>query len=242
MKKKPILEEVDYSAHMIKKITPYLNHIHIEANTPHNTIKKVYLSLKHRAYAWYYVYNGGNKADAYKRAYYSDYHYGRRKLIPRKEINYNTVYTGGFSNYKKPQIQEAIRLIRQDLINKIKADAPQTLLDQLQKQTFYDPQMFINPDGSPAFNNWDEIPFEYRCCVKSINSIPTKFGMKTTIELVDRTEARKELLKIAPDLLQPDKVEVIHKTINEKKEEIGINFNKLSDSELLDLVVGSKCK
>lgn len=243
MKKKIILEEADYSPNMIKKITPYLNHIHITyTQKGTSTIKRKYLSLKHRSYAWYYVYNNGNAADAHKRAYYSDYHYGRRKLIPRKNINYQTSYTEGARLHKMPAIMEAIRLIRENLITKIKTDAPQTLLDQLQKQTFYDPCMFVKPDGSPAFDNWDDIPREYRCCIKSIKQEATKYGFKTVLELVDRAEARKELLKVAPDLLAPEKIEVVHKTIDERKEEIGINFNKLSDSELLDMINGVQCR
>ena len=43
-------------------------------------------------------------------------------------------------------------------------------------------------------------------------------------------------------LLAPEKIEIVHKTIDERKEEIGINFNKLSDSELLDMINGVQCR
>lgn len=232
------LLEVDYPQELIRKLTPYLDDITYPSGE-----KNIKPNLRQRSYAWYYCFNGGNKTDAYRRAYFSDYHKGRAKLIPRDNLNVQCITTGGSSNYKKIYIREFIRLIRVDIEQKIKADIPQTLLEQLQIQATYDPAMFITPTGKAAFTEWEEIPPAYRCCVLGIDS--TRYGKdgklcETKIKLVDRATARKELLGLAPDLLQPNKVELIHKTIDKDGNETGIDYSKLSDDELKAIVAANK--
>jgi uncharacterized ParB-like nuclease family protein len=243
-RKEKTLLEIDFDLKTIKKATPYLNDL--TYSLPDNRKKTQKLKVindKHRGYAWYYVFNGGNKTDAYRRAAHSTFHLGRAKLLPNNNVTYYALTMGGGTWYRNPTIQEAIRLIRLEIEKKLKGDVPSTMLEQLVVQATYDPSMFINPDGSPAFREWGEIPEKYRCCVEGINT--TRYGKngiicETTIKLVDRAVARKELLKVAPDLLKPDKLEIVHKTIDEKGNEVGYNFSKMSDRELLDLIQGSK--
>lgn len=235
LQKQKTIREVDYPLNLIKKITPYLNDIKIPRTLPNGEVRYRFVNEKQRGYAWYYVHNNGNRRDAYRRAYFSEFHKGRGILLPDKDLNQNTITTGGHVIYKNNYIQEAIRLIRDEIENKIKADIPQTILEQLQIQATYDPKMFIKPNGSPAFSEWEEIPPEYRCCVEGIENVPYgKYGtsFKTKIKLVNRAVARKELLQIAPNLLQPSKVQLIHTTLDSAGNETGINYSKLSDDEL----------
>lgn len=234
MKTKEILREIDYPPHLIKHLTPYLDDVTYVINNKEKPIK-----LYMRCYAWYYVHNGGNKTDAYRRANFSIYNNGKRKLIPQQNISTSTVTTGGNRMYGYRYIQECIALIREEITSKIKADMPTSLLEQLRIQATYDPSMFINPDGSPAFSTWNEIPEEYRCCIEGIST--SRYGKnydieKTVIKLVDRSQAREKLLKLAPGLLEPDIVHIKHTTIDEDGKEVGFNVNKLTDEELLRII------
>lgn len=227
------LKEVDYPSNLIKKVTPYLNDI----TYPHKQrINEVKLKLQHRCFAWYYVYTHGNKTESYRRVYYAYFHYGRRKIMFEKNIPHSTIVGGGQKLFKMAHVQESIKRIRDEIEAKIKLDVPQTLLQQLMIQATYDPAMFIKADGSPAFTDWDQIPFEYRCCIKSIETKQTKWGKETSIEIVDRKEARKELQSIAPGVLSPPKMELIHKTVDGDGKETGINMSKLTDKELMEIL------
>ena len=133
-------------------------------------------------------------------------------------------------------IQEAISKIEAEHLRQVKLTIPKSLMNQLVVQATYDPSMFFNPDGSVAFNEWDEIPEEYRCCVEGIET--KAYGrdgttLLTTIKLVDREKARKYLLKVCPGLLEAEKMEIIHKTIDEQGNPVGIDLKKLSDEEIL---------
>jgi len=235
-----VFQEVDYPQELVKKLTPYLDEIFYM-----NGDKERKPNIRQRCYAWYYCYNGGNKTDAYRRAYHSTFHKGRRKLIEDEDLNIQSLTTGGSSNYRKDYIKDMIRLIRVDISSKIKDDVPQTILEQLQIQATYDPSMFIRANGEVAFRDWEEIPPAYRCCVLGIST--QRYGKsgaicETTIKLVDRKEARKELMVLAPDLLQPNKVELIHKTVDKDGKETGIDYSKLSDDELREILTANKVK
>ena len=58
--------EVEFDLYHIKELTPYLDDItYIDpTRKPHP------ISLKMRGFAWYYVYNGNHKSDAYSRSAY----------------------------------------------------------------------------------------------------------------------------------------------------------------------------
>lgn len=243
--KQKIIKEVDYPLNLIKKITPYLDEVKVPRKLRNGEIRYRFANEKQRGYAWYYVHNQGNRRDAYRRAYFSEFHKGRGILVPDKDLNQNTITSGGHVIYKSTYIQDMIRLIRDEIENKIKADIPQTILEQLQIQATYDPKMFIKHDGSPAFKDWEEIPSEYRCCIEGIET--TRYGkngtlVETRIKLVNRAVARKELLQIAPNLLQPSKLQLIHTTLDADGNEKGINYQKLSDDALKAIIQQSGSK
>jgi hypothetical protein len=236
-------EEADFDLNQIKKLTPYLNDIKYKKAFSGKT-KETLLSARQRAFAWYYTYNGNIKADAYRRAFYSrkneksglleyDKSYEKKYKGKTPFQQRLTVEAGGL--FSKPYIAEAISRIRTELMRNIKTDVPQTMIEQLFIQATYDPSVFVNHDGSPAFKDWKDIPEKYRCVVKGIEKKYYGKDADTSsivLKLADREEARKHLLKIVPDLLLPDKHVLIHKTIDGDGKEIGIDTSKMTDEAL----------
>ena len=251
MQNNTLIHEIDYSKTQIKKLTPYLNDITIPPKSKND--KPKHLTLFHRAFAWYYIHNNNNKADAYKRAKYGIYDKNTNTIkikIPpkyenkKKGRNFNrdsAILSGELCT--KLYIKEAIARVRRNHIDNIKIDLPQTFIQQLQIQATYDPEMFYTPDGKPAFSEWSEVPKEYRCCIEHLE---TKYYGKDAdrkviiMKLVDRKSARQELYKFVDSaLLNPEKFEVIHKTLNKQGQEVGLNeeqVKNMSDRELTDLV------
>lgn len=224
--------EVEYSHHQIKKLTPYLDNIITNSKNPKAI---TYLTLKQRAFAWYYVHNTNNKANAYKLAYYCTYSIKNKKLELKDSCPSNVqLSVNGGELYRKHYIQKAIEKIRDELIKEISTEVPQTIYEQLQIQSTYDPAMFYNADGTIKFDDWEEIPDKYRCCVISME--PKMIGKDDkeviVLKLADRDKARVELMKIVPNLLLPEKKKIQFTTINADGEEIGMDFSKMSDAEL----------
>ena len=237
MAAKPIINEnlsrfeKDLPKNQIVKLTPYLNDITIPGKAARSKPRK--LTAFQKAFSWYYVFNNNNKADAYKRAKYGRYD---KKLdiiqIVPPEWNRKTPFASyccieGLALFNLPYIQQAIHAIREHHINNVKVDLPQTFIEQLTIQSTYDPSMFIDVDGEAKFQDWEEIPFEYRCCVEGIEK---KYYGKDAdrkvviLKLVDRSKARRELYQFAENLiLNPEQLNVIHKTINQKGEEVGLD-------------------
>lgn len=225
--------EVDYDTLQIRKATPYLNNFKIPINGYKIEQKSRNITNFYRAFCWYYVFNGNNKSDAYKRAKWGKYNPKAKELqliIPESQINNpkfsNNMAVSAYTLYRFNYIQEIINLIQTEHCKNIKADLAQTFLEQLTIIATYDPSMFINTKGESKFSSFEEIPQKYRCCVEGIE---TKYFGKdaeqevTVIKLADRKSARQELYKfIDSPLLNPDKLQVIHTTLDAKGKEIGI--------------------
>jgi len=240
--------EIDYTLFQIKALTPYLDDIiYVRGND--KILRERPLTLKMRGFAWYYVYNGNNKSDAYRRAFFSKYNKKLDKLEfdenakieheKKKKYNWSSKVVSISSQiYAKLYIQEAIRRIQEALIRDLKFDLPQSIVEQLHVQATYDPSMFIDVEGRPLIKSLKDIPEKYRCCIEGIE---TKYYGKnadkkvTSIKLVDRDKARKYLLRMIPEhILSPEKLTLIHKTIDDNNKEIGIDVFKLSDKELIE--------
>lgn len=229
------IQEVDYSLETIRAITPYLDDI--TYSQENGNIR--HLTDKQRGYAWYYCFNNGVKSDAFRRAYDGRFSSKLNKIIFKNKIAEDTVGTRAYLTHKHVLVGQSIRLIRQEIERTIRENMNQTILEQLQIQASYDPGMFIYPNGTPKFKTWDDIPPAYRCCVEAITT--SRYGknggiVETNIKLVNRATARAELLKIAPGLLQPTKSELLVKTLDEKGNEVGIDYSKLSDDQLRKMI------
>jgi hypothetical protein len=230
------LSYINYPIIHIKKLTHYLSDI----KNPEG--KRVHPKII--AFCWYYVHNGNNKSDAYRRAYCSNFNPKTRKMEceykdeSKEEITRRNFIcaTNAYDLFMLPYVRKIVNRIERRYMKEIKKYLPQSMLEQLVIQATYDPSMFFTPEGKVAFDDWEAIPAKYRCCVEGIEQ--KAYGKDadvtiTTIKLVDREKARKYLLKMCPGLLEAEKLEVVHKTIDKDGNEIGIDYTKLSDEELL---------
>jgi hypothetical protein len=226
--------EIDFSPQQIKKLTPYLDNIVVPSK---NKKTITYLTLKHRAFAWYYVFNSNNKADAYRRAFCSTYNSKKQILeINQKEQSNQRCAIEGNNKYRKEYIQQAIQKIREKLEEEISMDVPQGIIEQLQIMCTFDPAMFYNADGTIKFKNWKEIPEKYRCCVESME---VKYYGKgedekqvIVLKLCSRDKAREALLKIIPGLLLPEKKNIQYTTLDKDGNEVGFDPSNYTDEEL----------
>lgn len=227
--------ELNVPKERIVELTPYLDDITFKV---HNVKQQAYIdkpiTMEMRAFAWYYCHNNHNRSDAYRRSYRSHYDKKESKLILDETVSTTTTAGCGYRTYQYPHIKEAIQRIQSKLLSDIRDQAGSKIIEQLQIQAFYDPKMFINPDGALAFSDWEEIPPKYRCCVEEIKTDYKGYQAQqrvTHIKLVDRDKARKELMKLAPDLFQ-DSMKLIHATYDKDGNETGLDFSKMSDDEL----------
>lgn len=235
------VEEIHYPQKIIEVMTPYLNDIieninHVEKRKA----KPQYLTLKHRALAWYFCFNNHNKTDAYLRAYFGRYNRVTKKIeILNNNIgNRKSVPVTASEIMKRAYMQEACVRINKVIEAELKSNLTTDLLQQLIIQATYDPSMFIENDGSPKFQSWDEIPPEYRCCVEGIET--KAYGrnadyIKTTLKLVDREKARKYLVQMCPSLVEPVAHKHLITTLDEDGKEKGIDFSKMSTDELREM-------
>jgi hypothetical protein len=232
--------EINYSRQQIKKLTPYLDKIEVPKNNKKSK-KPNYINPKQRAFAWYYVFNGNNKSDGYRRAYRGVYNH-KLKIIEIPEIDDDNKTPikqmdaiNGQQQYSKTYIKEAIKLIRAETKEEFMQDCPQTLVEQLEIMATYDPAMFYDKSGNPVFDKMEDIPKKYRCCIEGIE---TKYYGKDAdrkviiLKLTDRNKVQDRLLKILPDLINPEKFEHLHKTIDKEGNEVGFDQKKLNDKDL----------
>lgn len=226
--------EIEFSQQQIKKLTPYLDKIVVPSK---NKKSIMYLTLKQRAFAWYYVFNSNNKTDAYRRAYCATYNTKKQILeIDQKGQSNQRCAVEGGNIYRKEYIQQAIQKIREKLEEEISMDVPQSIIEQLQIMCTFDPAMFYNEDGTVKFKNWAEIPEKYRCCVEGMEVKHYGRGEdeKTVIvlKLCSRDKAREALLKIIPGLLLPEKKNIQWSTLDKDGNEVGFDPSNFTDEEL----------
>jgi rubredoxin len=130
-----------------------------------------------------YVTNGFIAGKAYKNAVNAS--------VPMTSAN-----VAGSRMLQEPAVLKCIERFTYDWIGECRLELNVKILQTLRAQAFYDPAMFINADGSPAFNSLEEIPVEYRCCVCGIKKRYYGKDADTCaveIDLVDRKAAIREL-------------------------------------------------
>lgn len=207
--------EVDYFPIQIKKMTPYLDEILCPNNNPKLSKKK--LSLKHRCFAWYYVFNQNNKSDAYKRIKYGKFNPETSEIeiiIPQSEKSipyWNTKCAiNADSIFSLHYVQSAINLIRERHCNALLFDTKQTYIEQLKIRATYDISFFLTPKGEMKIKTWEEVPEKYRCVIDGIEEKRYgKDGDQCTVvlKLADREKAMKELAKLLPS----DQLDIVEK-------------------------------
>lgn len=105
-----------------------------------------------------YLTNGLNPREAYRNSV------GRRGETDR------TCDIKAKSMLQCPGVQEAIHLHGEQWLAEKRRVFERDIVGMLNIRAFYDPALLINPDGSPAFQTWEELPEELRRCIDGIET------------------------------------------------------------------------
>lgn len=114
--------------------------------------------------------------------------------VPQKKATFC-----GNTYLRKPTVQKILAEYTTAWLRGRVAFLEKEVMDTTLARALYDPSMFIRPDGSPAFTDWDEIPEAYRRCIESID---VKFWGKdadrqsVSFVLANRTDALSQLTKL----------------------------------------------
>lgn len=142
------------------------------------TLPEVYFAIE-------YLSNGFDAGKAYAEVFPQDPH--RKALL------------GGQSYLRRPTVQKILSEYTTAWLRGRVSYLEKEILDTTLARALYDPALFLNPDGSPAFTSWDEIPPAYRRCIEGID---VKFWGKDadrqsiTFNLASRSEALAQLTKL----------------------------------------------
>lgn len=166
--------------------------IHTKANTPETYSPLIPTDWKQKGlnpnqckFVVEYLTNGHNATQAYL------------KVHPK--VNTNTAGVEGYNSLRNPKIREVIKDYLTESLNTDKLTLEHDIIQTYKAQSFYNPQLFINLDGSPKYKTWDKIPKELHCIIEGIE-VKT-FGQgkyredKVVIKLADRSKALLQLGK-----------------------------------------------
>lgn len=161
------------------------------------------LTIPQAKFAITYATNGFDSASAYREAF--------DKRLKDSEAKHRATWLLARDN-----IRAAVVTVISHWLNEKKIRLEQEIIQSYYAQAFYDPSMFINTDGSPAFETWDDIPAAWRCCVESIETKMSASGLhtRTVIKLVDRTKALDRLAKLTALAAMTTEPAVINQTTN----------------------------
>lgn len=123
-----------------------------------------------------------------------------RTMPPEMEVSRRTAKMKAFKLMQRKKIREGIDRIMQWELEGIHVTLANDIIGSLYRMAFYDPAMFIDEKGKARFKSIDDVPEEYRCCIKGIK---TTFHPKDPdiilceIQLADKMESLKELMQYA---------------------------------------------
>ena len=123
-----------------------------------------------------------------------------RTLPPGQEVTKHTAKLRAFKLMQRKRIREGIDRIMQWELEGIHVTLANDIIGTLYRMAFYDPAMFIDVNGHARFTDIDDVPEEYRCCIKGIKTtVHPKDASREyhEIQLVDKMEALKELMQYA---------------------------------------------
>lgn len=125
-------------------------------------------------------------------------------------------------------VKKAIRLFFDIVLDQYKEKLEKEIFDIVYRMMTYDPAMFIKKDGTPNFDKLEDIPGEWRCCIKSIKT--RAYGKDaiqiTELELVDREQAIEKLAKYITMFNETLDINHKFKVSDEDKKRLAIIFNE----------------
>lgn len=192
----------------IKKLTPYLDDLG--------------LTIRQRAFAYYYVLFDFKRKEATKAAGYKVYNTKKSK----EDLSFLAM---GGRNLSRPNIKEAIKRVCDHSIND-KPEVEKTLFNLIWKRATYDINTFVNSDGS--FKFLDEIPHEWVCVID-----------ETEVKYYGKDAQKRVVVSKLAD--REKSIERLDKFINFTKESPGVQINVLSDEaqiNMLNLLHGKEIK
>lgn len=156
------------------------------------------LTLKQCLFIAEYLTNGFIATTAYMKAY--------------KVSTYNVAGVEANRLIKNVKIRRIIQEYFNDYLGEKKLKLEKEIITVLYTRAFYDPSMFIQPDGQARYKTWTSIPKKYRVCIEGIETKVYGTGQnqvtKTFIKLADREKAMEKLGKyitlFAPDAMTLD--------------------------------------
>lgn len=131
-----------------------------------------------------YLINDFNATDAYMRT------------VARKGSKREACAAQAHHLINNNKIQQAIKVVMDKWLGEKKLKLESKIIKTLYHRAFYDPFMFINPDGTIKFSKAEEIDEEWRCVVDGIEQ---KYHGKdaeketVTIKLANKEQAMREL-------------------------------------------------
>jgi len=200
----------------IKALTPYLDNF-----SPR-------LTNLQRAFVWYYCHNGFSAANAAKLAGYKSG--SKRGKVNKKSTNLYYAVQGN-ENLNHAYIIDAVQLVVRNIVDIEKNSIEPKLFENWMSQAFYDPALFVNPDGTIAFRSWDEIPQQYHCCVISIEK--KYYGRNADKEVI--------VIKLADKKYAQDKLDKLIQLTKEPSE-IDVNLKEETLDRLENILSGKKRK
>ena len=109
----------------------------------------------------------------------------------------------------RPVVREVVRRFMANYLHEAKLKLDKLLIDGYMAQAFYDPADLLNIDGTPKYENFEDIPPKLR---RVITGIEKKYYGKdadtsvTVFKLADRRHAMEQLAKFV-QLIQPERIE-----------------------------------
>lgn len=176
--------------------------------------KKYGLRLKELKFVAEYITNGFNAVQAYINSGY-------------KAKNYRNCGILGSKMFERPGVIQAVQDHIDRWMAEKKIELNEKIIDVLYCQAFYDPAMFITPRGKPRFENWEEIPEKWRCCIEGITT--KAYGKDalvqlTEISLVSRERSLERLAKFLT-IFKIDETDVPVRLSKDTEERLSALFN-----------------
>lgn len=174
--------------------------------------KKLELTKRQLLFIYYYINTGFNGSKSIELAGYK----AKNIYLASQQAN---------QLLKNIKVKKAIEIWKENFLEEIKNKLEPKIVNVLMIQAFYDPSMFVKPDGTPNFTDWKEIPKDYRVCIAGIEK---KYYGK---------DAERQTIKV--DLVNRDKaLEKLEKYINMIKDvkEIKVTTDKEVENKLNDIL------